>query len=217
MECDFARKFERKNKLKLIFAVVEQDYSLELNSHSRSGSWLRTLIAERSWLPMWEEHQVRKVAQRVGDSLSAIRKKQSKNDPYVALGFPRTKPSDLPAANLSDRSAEAQLDYMLSKSERNYSPKHNIRGMNPLSMSLGVFGNAKPPAQTDTFHRAWDILNSASNVHDQEGLDDLIENIGLCDAHDLRHCEKADLLQLTKTLKKVPQRKFLAMLFGKES
>ena len=50
---------------------------------------------------------------------------------------------------------------------------------------------------------------------DHAGLEEIIETIGLNSPEDLRQCEKADLVQLTRTLKKVQQKNFLEILFGK--
>ena len=196
MECSFIRKFTKKNMLKPVFALLEADYNMH-SSPDRISGWLKTFIAESPCFPVWDASLVRKSAQGIASQLEAIvlRNKKHLNKLNAISSFSSTSPLRQHSFGSSDKLASA---------ERQES-----------------FGRTLPGSKSDSFSRedsllgAWEILNSAANVRDQEALDNIMEEIGVNGPDDLRQFEKTDLVHMTKTLKKVQQKKFLEVLLEK--
>ena len=59
------------------------------------------------------------------------------------------------------------------------------------------------------YQGAWEILQSSGNVVDYAALSAYLDEIGVFEALDLRQCDESDVEFLTKSLKKIQQKKFV--------
>lgn len=217
MECNFARRFAKKKYLTIVFALMESDYTLSPSSNDCLASWLRLFIGDSLWLPMWDESHVRKVARKVSEALDNAKNIKLRHDPYNELSISSSKSNPAPLSHFSEIS-DAHVDFLLSKTGISHSPiRQKIDLMNNTYSpgELKINSNIKKAEHSDNVQQAWNILHNSSNVEDQDALNDIVDSIGLNDFNDLRHCERTDVLLLTRTLKKVQQKKFLDTLFGK--
>ncbi len=196
MECSYIRTYSKLNKVKTVFALLEADYTVH-SSPDRINGWLKTFIGESPCFPVWDAALVRKSAQGIASQLEAVISKNKKH--LIKLNktssFSNTSPPRQISLDSSDKLASSERQESFGR------------------LSLG--GQSGSLSREDSLRSAWEILNSAVNVRDQEALDNIMEEIGVNGPEDLRQCEKTDLLHMTKTLKKVQQKKFLEVLLEK--
>jgi hypothetical protein len=75
MEAKYANQMSKKGKLKLVFVMMESNYTTVSTPDCCDG-WLGIMLGDQLWYPLWDENQVestaRQLASMIGSSSKAI-------------------------------------------------------------------------------------------------------------------------------------------------
>ena len=71
-------------------------------------------------------------------------------------------------------------------------------------------------ARSEDLEEGWQILMHDGKVQDRDALTTILSDLGICESRDLLLCDKAELLNINGTLKKIPQRRF-SQIFSLDS
>jgi hypothetical protein len=126
------------------------------------------------------------------------------------------------ARDLDMEGAMAVANRTLSSESRLTAAEHNAATMKLPRTSHGSSLPGTPgsgykmhgvPSQASLSEEAWEIINHDGKVVNRQQLNTLLQQLGVYEGKDLFYCDPKEIMELSKQLKKVPQRRF-QQIFG---
>eukprot|EP01041_Mallomonas_annulata_P013018 gene13018-27470_t len=233
LEAIYAQQLAKKEKLSLIFAMMDREYTTASKPDYLDG-WLAFIVGDALWYPLWDgstsgvESTAQRIAKQIGDKskispshvpTSVLMNTASEQRFNSTTGF--TCDSDM--GNIIETETDGGRKYTTTSNSnlarstsvtvvRNSSPPPRNAGRLLESNST----QSLPSSGSKYSHEIelWILLSSLKNQKIIGKVFEILDELGIYDPEALLKCEEDEYLRLADCLKKVPRAIFLSRVFS---